>query len=96
MLRGRPQDILFYQLPEHAEFYSELLNLLEEGGTGETPTGAGQGRCGAVWGGAVCDGARQGVGEVNSSRLGKAACNSGKLREWVSTGWSTAGCQGRG
>lgn len=34
-----PQDILFYQLPEHAEFYAELLNLLEEGATGETPTG---------------------------------------------------------
>ncbi|KAL4425892.1 hypothetical protein ABPG75_009908 [Micractinium tetrahymenae] len=36
-IRGA-QDILFYQLPEHADFYAELLNLLEEGGTGETPT----------------------------------------------------------
>ncbi|KAL4445727.1 hypothetical protein ABPG77_008926 [Micractinium sp. CCAP 211/92] len=36
-IRGA-QDILFYQLPEHADFYAELLNLLEEGATGETPT----------------------------------------------------------
>lgn len=28
------QDVLFYQLPEHAHFYPELLNLLEEGGAG--------------------------------------------------------------
>lgn len=34
------QAILFYQLPEHPEFYSELLNLVEEGDSGETPTGA--------------------------------------------------------
>ena len=32
------QDILFYQLPEHAHFYSELLNLLEESASGEQAT----------------------------------------------------------
>jgi U3 small nucleolar RNA-associated protein 25 len=26
------QDVLFYQLPEHAQFYPEILNLLEEQG----------------------------------------------------------------
>ena len=26
--------MLFYQLPEHAQFYPEILNLLEEGGEG--------------------------------------------------------------
>lgn len=35
---ARPQHILFYQLPEHAHFYSELLNLMEEGEGGEMPT----------------------------------------------------------
>ena len=28
------QDVLFYQLPEHAAFYPEVLNLLEAGGGG--------------------------------------------------------------
>ena len=28
------QDVLLYQLPEHAEFFVELLNALHDGGTG--------------------------------------------------------------
>ncbi len=32
------QHVLFYQLPEHAHFYSELVNLMEAGEAGETPT----------------------------------------------------------
>ena len=40
------QDILFYQLPEHPQFYSELLNLLEEDDSGETATGT----AGRQWG----------------------------------------------
>lgn len=36
-IRGA-REILFYQLPEHAAFYAELLNLLEESEAGETPT----------------------------------------------------------
>ncbi|EFN57411.1 hypothetical protein CHLNCDRAFT_142850 [Chlorella variabilis] len=36
-IRGA-KHILFYQLPEHAHFYSELLNLMEEGEGGEMPT----------------------------------------------------------
>jgi hypothetical protein len=47
------QDILFYQLPEHPEFYSELLNLVEEGEGGETPTGGwggwGRVQAGGTW-----------------------------------------------
>ncbi|PRW59313.1 U3 small nucleolar RNA-associated 25 [Chlorella sorokiniana] len=36
-IRGA-KSILFYQLPEHPQFYAEVLNLLEEGEAGETPT----------------------------------------------------------
>lgn len=43
------QSILFYQLPEHPQFYAELLNLLEEGESGETPTGEGVGQGGRQW-----------------------------------------------
>ena len=43
------QDILFYQLPEHPQFYSELLNLLEEDDSGETATGT----AGRQWGSSV-------------------------------------------
>lgn len=32
------QDVLFYQLPEHAHFYSELLNLLEDSASAEHTT----------------------------------------------------------
>jgi U3 small nucleolar RNA-associated protein 25 len=28
------QDILFYGLPDHAHFYSELVNLVQSGGPG--------------------------------------------------------------
>jgi hypothetical protein len=54
------QDILFYQLPEHPEFYSELLNLVEEGEGGETPTGGWRPALrvgGVVGGGWRCSGA---------------------------------------
>lgn len=43
------QSILFYQLPEHPQFYAELLNLLEEGESGETPTGERVGQGGRQW-----------------------------------------------
>ena len=33
------QDLLFYQLPEHASFYSELVNFLEEGSAGTDSDG---------------------------------------------------------
>ncbi len=29
------QDLLFYGLPDHAEYYPELVNLLEEGGSSQ-------------------------------------------------------------
>ena len=46
------QSILFYQLPEHPQFYAELLNLMEEGEAGEAPTGArARGRAGREGGG---------------------------------------------
>jgi U3 small nucleolar RNA-associated protein 25 len=51
-IRGA-RNILFYQLPEHAAFYSELLNLLEEAETGETPTGALGAGCWVAWHGLV-------------------------------------------
>lgn len=39
-LRGA-RALLFYQLPQHPQFYAELLNLLEDGdASGEPPTGA--------------------------------------------------------
>ncbi|PNH02448.1 U3 small nucleolar RNA-associated protein 25 [Tetrabaena socialis] len=37
------RDVLFYGLPEHAAFYPELLNLLEEGGGGGGGGGGGPG-----------------------------------------------------
>lgn len=40
------RTILFYQLPEHPQFYAELLNLLEEGeAAGEPPTSASAAGC---------------------------------------------------
>ncbi len=41
--------MLFYSLPEHPQFYSELVNLLEEGGA----AGAGGGLAAAGLGGGV-------------------------------------------
>jgi U3 small nucleolar RNA-associated protein 25 len=35
------RDVVFYGLPEHAHFYPELLNLLEEAGGGAGPGGGG-------------------------------------------------------
>jgi hypothetical protein len=48
-IRGA-REILFYQLPEHPQFYAELLNLMEEGAAGETPTG----ELRAGWGAMQC------------------------------------------
>ena len=36
-----PQDVLFYSLPEHAGFYSEILNLLETDGLPAAAAAAG-------------------------------------------------------
>ena len=33
------QDLLFYQLPEHANFYSELVGYTEEGSAGSNNDG---------------------------------------------------------
>lgn len=67
-LRGA-RAILFYQLPQHPQFYAELLNLLEEGEVaGEPPTGARRRACqgagnteGQAWEGSVAVGSRPGV-----------------------------------
>ena len=76
------QDILFYQLPEHPQFYSELLNLMEEGGTGESPTGGwAQGRGALPLGAATaCAGRGQAMRTTPAPRScsSTSACMSGR------------------
>ncbi|EFJ41396.1 hypothetical protein VOLCADRAFT_68308 [Volvox carteri f. nagariensis] len=40
------QDVIFYGLPDHGEYYSELVNLLEERGAGGGGRGFGAGAAG--------------------------------------------------